>query len=475
MNRFSKITLLSICSSIIAMPAIANDDTTAVMQELFEIYAVTPEVGSVDDASRSSRWNDVKIMGADGATVFHLPWVEVSQNLLAGYTITMADQMTVSGDLPDGEQMSGTFGTENFEIAVSGGEGARTFDMTFDQMSGDMRAGDEFEMKMVFGAGQAKSTLANEIVTGAFDYPKLDLQYNLNVEDQNSDVEMNMTGMTGKFRSPVIGGVAFADYQKLWDASESYFADYVIPQMNMNMNMASPAGPVSVSATMGASTGRLASTEGVVSMTGNATDIQYNVSAMGMPPMKVTLDESVTNFAVPLDNVDAVKPAALKMGLTGLELDPMIWAMFDPQGLLPKEKANLDIDISAGMKWVQKMDSFDPMQMATGLPVQFEDVKINALNLNAMGADLKTDGAFSIDTSNFPPAASGAANVSIKGVNDLMGKLTTAGLLPVQYSMMAKGMMGVYFKQGGEGVDHLTSQIMIAPNGAITANGLPLK
>ena len=121
------------------------------------------------------------------------------------------------------------------------------------------------------------------------------------------------------------------------------------------------------------------------------------------------------------------------------------------------------------------MDSFDPMQMATGLPVQFEDVKINALNLNAMGADLKTDGAFSIDTSNFPPAASGAANVSIKGVNDLMGKLTTAGLLPVQYSMMAKGMMGVYFKQGGEGVDHLTSQIMIAPNGAITANGLPLK
>ena len=246
-------------------------------------------------------------------------------------------------------------------------------------------------------------------------------------------------------------------------------------KMNMKMKMASPAGPVSVSATMGASTGRLASTEGVVSMTGNATDIQYNVSAMGMPPMKVTLDESVTNFAVPLDNVDAVKPAALKMGLTGLELDPMIWAMFDPQGLLPKEKANLDIDISAGMKWVQKMDTFDPMQMATGLPVQFEDVKINALNLNAMGADLKTDGAFSIDTSNFPPAASGAANVSIKGVNDLMGKLTTAGLLPVQYSMMAKGMMGVYFKQGGEGVDHLTSQIMIAPNGAITANGLPLK
>jgi hypothetical protein len=210
-------------------------------------------------------------------------------------------------------------------------------------------------------------------------------------------------------------------------------------------------------------------------MTGNATDIIYNVSAMGMPPMKVTLDSSVTTFAVPLDNVDDVKQAAIKMGMTGLELDPMIWAMFDPQGLLPKDKANLDIDISAGVKWLEKMAAFDPMKMASGLPVQFEDVKINALNLNAMGADLKTDGAFSVDTSSFPPAASGTANVSIKGVNDLMGKLTAAGLLPGQNAMMAKGMMGVFFKQGGEGVDHLTSQIMIAPNGSITANGIPLK
>jgi hypothetical protein len=41
--------------------------------------------------------------------------------------------------------------------------------------------------------------------------------------------------------------------------------------------------------------------------------------------------------------------------------------------------------------------------------------------------------------------------------------------------MMAKGMMGMFFKQGGEGVDHLTSQIMIGPNGSITANGIPLK
>ncbi len=475
MNRFSKFTLFSICSIIVAAPAIANDETTAVMQELFEIYALTPEVGSIDDASRSTRWNDVKMKTDDEGPVMHLPWVEVSKNLLAGYTITMADQVTVSGDLPDGEQMNGTFNSKDFEIAVSGGEGARTFDMKFAEFTGVMSTGDLFDMNMTFGEGSAKSTLNGEVVSGSFQYPTLVLGYKVNVEGQNSDVEMRMTGVNGEFRSPVLGGVELVNYQKLWDASENYFADYEIPQMEMIMKMASPAGPVSVNANVGASTGRLAATNGVVSMTGKAADIIYNVSAMGMPPMKVTLDETVTTFAVPLDNVDDVKQAAIKMGLTGLELDPMIWAMFDPQGLLPKDKANLDIDISAGVKWLEKLTALDPMKMASGFPVEFEDVKINALNLNVMGADLKTDGAFSVDTTSFPPAASGTANVSIKGVNDLMGKLTAAGLLPAQNAMMAKGMMGMFFKQGGEGVDHLISQIMISPNGSITANGISLK
>ena len=477
MSNFSKIAALSICTSLTAItPAMADDDTTAVLQELFALYSWEPEIGDVDDASRSTRWNDVIIRGSQEGPEFKFPWVEASKNLLGGYSVTMAEVITISGGLPDGDgEMIGTMTSEGLEIAVSGKEGARAFDISFEQFNSEIKAGDLFEMNMMIGKGASQASVSDDVVTGTFNYPAFDLKYKVTVEGQSSDVDTQMVGLNGTYRAPVLGGQGLENYQKLWNADESYFAEFAIPSMEMKMVAGSPAGPVNVIATVGAQTGRLASTNGVVSSSATAKDIAYKVSAMGMPPMNVTMDESVGSIAVPLDNVDDVKQAVMQIEMTGLELDPMLWAMFDPQGLLPKEKANLEIDLSADMKWVQKMDTFDATQLATGLPVDFENVKINALNLNAMGAELKTDGSFNVDSSSFPPAASGTANVSVKGVNALMGNLTKAGLLPAQNAMMAKGMMGIFFKQGGEGVDHLTSQIMIAPNGSITANGIPLK
>jgi hypothetical protein len=477
MNTISKIAAFSICTSLTAVtPALANDETTAVLQELFALYSWEPVIGNVDDASRSTRWNDVKIIGGDDTATFNVAWVEASKNLLGGYSVTMAEEMTVSGELPDGEgEMTGVVSSEGMEIAVSGKVGARVFDVSFDKLNSTVKAGDLFEMNMVLGAGSSQTTVDGGVMAGAFDYPSVDLTYKVSVEGQTSDVDLQMSGITGNYRTPVLAGEGLEKYQALWNGSERYFADYTIPKMDMKMVMGSPAGPVNVTATVGEQVGRLAATDGVVSIGGTGNDVAYKVSAMGMPPMNVTLEKSDVTFAVPLDNVDDAKQAVIQLGLTGLELDPMLWAMFDPQGVLPKDKANLEIDLTADMKWAQKMDAFDATKMATGLPVDFDNVKINALNLNAMGAELKTDGAFNVDSSSFPPVASGTANVSTKGVDALMGKLMTAGLLPAQYGMMAKGMMGVFFKQGGEGVDHLVSQITIAPDGSISANGFPLK
>jgi hypothetical protein len=480
MNYFSKVALLSICTSLTSVaPVMANEETAAIMQELFDVYYSsigTPEVGSVDDAGRSTRWNDVTVKGDEDGVEAKLAWIEVSKKLLGGYSVAMAEEFTISGGLPDGDgELSGTFTSEGFEMEVSGSAGARVYDMTVSQIRGEMTAGDLFEMEMQMNAVSAQSTVANEIMTGTFDYPKFDLQYKVSVEGQSSDIVMSMVDMKGKYRAPVLGGQELKHYKKLWNPDEEFFADYTISGIETKMEMMSPAGPVSVNTTGGATVGRMAATNGVVSMGGQASDVVYKVSAMGMPPMNVTMDQISSGLAIPLDNVDDVKKASIQVAMTGLELDTMIWAMFDPQGKLPKDKANLEIDLSAGVKWAQKMEAFDVTQLATGLPVQFEDVKINALNLDALGAELKTDGTFDINTAKFPPEASGVANVSVKGVNDLMGKLTQAGLLPVQNALMAKGMMGMFFKQGGDGLDHLTSQIMVAPNGSITANGIPLK
>jgi len=479
MTRFSKITILTICISLTPLaPVMADADTTAVMEELFATFwssAGEANVGSKDDAGRSTRWNDVTFESPEDGPKFVLPWVEVSKKLLGGYAVTMADEIAIAGDLPDGKKMDGVFTTQGLSMEIGGKAGARSYDMAFDQVKATMNAGDLFEMTLQMNDGNSQSILANDIMTGTFEYPKFDLEYELNIEGQDMSVKMSMADIAGNYRAPVIGGRDVESYQKFWSGDELFFTDYAISGMEMQTNAVSPAGPVSVGFTGGAGKGRVAADKGVVSISGDSKDLKYIVSAMGMPPMSVSIDSVSQFIAVPLDNVEQTKTASIQMALMGLELDPAIWGMFDAKGLLPRDKANLEIDLSADVKWSQKIADIDVTQMATGLPVEFSDVKITALNLNALGAEVKTDGSFNVDSSSFPPAASGTANVSVKGVDALMGKLTEAGLLPVQNAMMAKGMMSVFFKQGGEGIDHLTSQIMISPDGSISANGVPLK
>jgi hypothetical protein len=479
MNQFTKATFLTICTALTpATPVMANVDTIAVMEEIFDVMwasAGSAEVGDKVDSGRSTRWADIVISNGDEGPVMNLPWIEVSKKLLGDYVVTMAPTMTITGELPKGEgKISGAITHSGLEMTVGGSKGSRVFDAAFGQVDMTMTMGNVVDMTMTMSDGVAKTEINGDVMNGTFEYPTLNVQYALDIEGQKTETAFTMMGTKGKYRSPILKSQDLSAWQSLWADGSKFFVDYGADSMTMKMAAPSPAGNVNVEATGGAMTGRMAAIDGVVSSGGEVVDLVYNVSAMGMPPMKVTIDKTDSLIAMPLDNVDTVKPAQMKMALTGLELDPMIWAMFDPQGQLPKDKANLEIDLSGDVKWAQKIADIDVTGMATGLPVQFENAKITALNLDALGATLTTTGTFDIDSTKFPPAASGQADIAIVGVNALMSKLTEAGLLPAQNAMMAKGMMGMFFKENG-GPDKLTSQIVVSPDGSISANGFPLK
>jgi len=281
--------------------------------------------------------------------------------------------------------------------------------------------------------------------------------------------------MAGNYRSPVLAGRELEDVQRLWSDEGPYFMEYSTNGMEMDTQMQTPSGPVLVSAIGGEGSGRISAANGTVASAGSSKDIVYNVSVAGLPPMKVSLDEISATMGMPLDNVEDVKAATIQMKMDGLDLDPNIWAMFDAKGVLPRDKANLEIDLSANLKWAQKLADMNMGSAMGQLPISVTDAEITAVNLTALGAELKTNGAFDINSKAFPPTANGTVDVSLKGANGLLTKLSEAGLLPVQNAMAAKGMMGLFFKQGGEGSDHLTSQIVVSPDGSISANGFPLK
>lgn len=478
MTQFSKVTLLTVCTALTPMaPALADADTTAVIEEIFGTMmatAGTAKVGSKDDAGRSTRWSDIVISNGDAGPVMNMPWVDVSKKLLGGYVVTMAPRITITGNLPDGKgEISGEILHSDLEMNVSGSTGARNYETAFGQVSMKMTMGGLVDMTMSVRDGSSQTEMNDGVMAGTFNYPALDIKYGVDVEGQKADTAITMTGTKGSFRSPVLKGQDFSAWQSLWADGADFFVDYGADAIAMKMVARSPAGNVDVAATGGAMTARMAAKDGIVSSGGQATDLVYNVSAMGMPPMKVSIDLVDSLMAMPLDNVNAVKPAQIKMALTGLDLDPMIWSMIDPKGVLPKDKANLEIDVSGEAKWAQKIAEIDTTSLATGMPVQFENAKITAFNLNALGATVEASGAFDIDSNKFPPSASGQADIAIKGADALMTKLTEAGILPAQNAMMAKGMMGVFFQS--RGLDELFSQIVIGPDGSISANGFPLK
>ena len=71
-----------------------------------------------------------------------------------------------------------------------------------------------------------------------------------------------------------------------------------------------------------------------------------------------------------------------------------------------------------------------------------------------------------------PPFA-GNLSLNMVGVNDLITKLSSAGILPPEQAMSAQMMLGL-FARPGETAGELVSEIEMTEDGQIIANGQPL-
>lgn len=474
--------LLSVCTCVcIGSPVIADQDTTALMEEIFEMVDVsgsTLKVREKRDSLRSTRWNNVTLTGKDESFEAKLAWIEVNKNLLGGYSVTMAEDVLISGDAPEMDmKVKGKIATQDLAIKVDGNSGQRDYETSFAGMNVTLYGGDALDMTMSIGAGSSRSIKSGDVISGEFDYESIDIQYDVATQGSSVKSSTKMTGYVGTYRMPLLAAMMDGGYQMLFEPNSNFAIDYTLDSFATNTTAPTMPGFGSISMIGGKSSAKIGVRDGVAAMSGEQDDVEYTVSmpASGLPQMKVRVAQATSVVGVPVDNVDVAKPAQIQLDLKGLKLDPAVWAMFDPTGVLPQDEADLKIDIAGNVKWSQKISGMVENSNAMIMPIMLEDAKVTALNLSALGATLETTGSFNIDNSTFPPAPSGTADVSIKGVNGVMDKLSEAGLLPLQNAMVAKGMMTLFFKQGGEGSDHLTSQIVVSPNGSITANGFPLK
>ena len=205
---------------------------------------------------------------------------------------------------------------------------------------------------------------------------------------------------------------------------------------------------------------------------GTSSDMTASIggSAIPFPPMTFRMQETGGRFALPVVPSEDEQSFALQTRMVGLELDPMLWGMFDPSGQLPQDPATLVIDLDGDV--VLTEDIFDPAvaEELMGPPGQINALNINEIRLSLAGAKLTGDGDFSFNNDAGMPVPSGVVNLMLVGGNGLLDTLVAIGLLPEEQAMGARMMMGL-FARPGDGEDTLVSTIEVKEDGSVLANG----
>ncbi|MGR3511387.1 MAG: hypothetical protein ACU0GG_01380 [Paracoccaceae bacterium] len=191
---------------------------------------------------------------------------------------------------------------------------------------------------------------------------------------------------------------------------------------------------------------------------------------MPLPPLTFKMAESGVDFAMPVVPSEDEQEFGMRLNLAGLEIDPIIWSMFDAAGQINRDPATLVIDLDGAV--VMEEDVFDPAfaEQMTGAPGQINALNINEILLNLAGAELTGDGAFTFNNEGPVPMPAGIVNMTLTGGNGLLDTLAGMGLVPEEQAMGARMMMGL-FARPGDGPDTLVSTIEVQEDGSVLANG----
>ncbi|SES28327.1 hypothetical protein SAMN04490244_10953 [Tranquillimonas rosea] len=200
------------------------------------------------------------------------------------------------------------------------------------------------------------------------------------------------------------------------------------------------------------------------------------------PPVEASIDEIATRFTFPLAPSDEQRDIALMLNLDGLTVDDQLWAMVDPQGILPRTPARLKLDLAGRMTLNEALSEIDPEDESAAT---FDSLTIRELELGFAGAELSGDGDLTFQAPSddaaeppegtddmipaAPPMPEGQINLTLSGANALMDDLVTLGVLPEDQVMGARMMLGLFAESVGD--DLLRSRIRLGPDGQVTANG----
>lgn len=483
-KNFTLKTTTILTSSVLASGAFAEQGATEILEEYFANFENGPlsvTVGDKDDAGRYTQWNNVILSGVNDKFQVAVPFVRVDKAMLGGYTLSYSPVVKGAFQSPEPdvvEPVEFVIQTGDMEIAVGGAAGSRSYDSKVGSFSFTTMPHPAINIAVAATNGTSSQSFTDAgypRMAGQFDFETMTVNFKLNIDNDELSADMRLNGMAGSFDFPVITDVDPSDPMSQFDPTRDLNMSYAIKSGGVTSSVSSPAGPVHFEGQFGRGTGTFGMKDSVLLIQGDTYDVAYNVDAttMGLPPIDFAMKRAVANMSVPIENVGIAKPARYKVALEDLTVSDGVWAMIDPNRVLPRDPISLDIDLGAKIRWLRSMKDMANLG-ANEAPIEAETAEITALYLKGAGAEIDAKGSFTFDNSVFPPKPDGRVEASVKGSSALIEKLAQIGLIPPQSVMMAKGMTAMFFVPG-TGADHLTTVLEFTKDGGITANGMRVK
>lgn len=215
-----------------------------------------------------------------------------------------------------------------------------------------------------------------------------------------------------------------------------------------------------------------------------AYDISQNATALtitsGQLPFPIVMNaaKSAFNLKFPVSKSEADQDFALGMTLANFTMSDMLWNMFDPSAVMPRDPATVDLDLTGKAKVL--VDFLDPAAIATlensdQDPGELSALTINKLLVSMVGARLTGNGDFTFDNTDKAsfdgmPKPTGYVDLELTGGNGVIDRLIQMGFVTDQDAMGARMMMGL-LAVPGDTEDSLKSKIEINDQGHIMANG----
>ncbi len=504
MTKFFVSSLIQGTAIAALLPSAALADLSAIdvwesWKSLSESSGQTISVGSQETNNGTLILNNVemKIEFPEGQAVSTLEFLEFRERNDGTVAVTMAADLPLSMtvDPTDGEalDLAMILRQTGTSIVASGDPGNISFDylsseisVTVDKIVVDGQVLDA-DIRLSMNDVDGKYTLISE---GSKSYTSAmtaaNLTYNVGFTDPENGGQFAIAGTIQNMVSN--SDVKLPDELDMTNPAELFGGEFKVRGgfsaglSSSSLQLDNEDGSMSVQTSGASSALDFSIGNGSIHYGGDTKDVQYTVRSPQIPFPEVSLGfaEVAFNLLMPIVQSDDPKDFALLFKFAGIEISDMIWGMFDPGAIMPRDPATLVVDVSGQMNWL--IDIMDPDiadDFDAETPAELHNLAVNEITLSAAGALVAGTGDFTFDNTDLEtyeglPAPTGSISIDIIGANGLMDRLIQMGFLQQEQAMGARMMLGLFARPSG-GEDALTSTVDIKGDGSIFANGQQFK